>query len=51
VKVDAKVTRSTKEIVLNSKDITVQSAEVLGKDGMVQVKHIVQSTSGIYADG
>ena len=43
VNVDAKVTRSTKEIVLNSKDIVVQSAEVLGKDGMSQVKHTVCS--------
>lgn len=38
VKVDAKVTRSTKEIVLNSKDIVVQSAEVLGKDGNLVAK-------------
>lgn len=34
VKVDSKVTRATKEIVLNSKEIDVQSAEVLGADGL-----------------
>jgi aminopeptidase N len=34
IKVDTKITRATKEIVLNSKDITVQSAEVFGQDGM-----------------
>ncbi|KAJ5698266.1 Alanine/arginine aminopeptidase [Penicillium macrosclerotiorum] len=33
VKVDATVTRTTKEIVLNSKEIEVQSAEALKKDG------------------
>ncbi|KAJ5404074.1 Alanine/arginine aminopeptidase [Penicillium cosmopolitanum] len=33
IKVDTKITRATKEIVLNSKDITVQSAEVFGQDG------------------
>ncbi|KAJ5095184.1 hypothetical protein N7532_007475 [Penicillium argentinense] len=33
VKIDLKVTRATKEIVLNSKDIEVQGAEVLSKDG------------------
>ncbi|KAK1141994.1 hypothetical protein N8T08_008317 [Aspergillus melleus] len=33
VKIDARVTRPTKEIVLNSKEIEVQNVEVLGKDG------------------
>lgn len=33
VKIDSKITRATKEIVLNSKEIDVQSAEVLGADG------------------
>lgn len=33
VKVDVKITRATKEVVLNSKEIDVQSAEVLDKDG------------------
>ncbi|GKZ51733.1 hypothetical protein AbraIFM66951_006956, partial [Aspergillus brasiliensis] len=33
VKIDSKVTRPTKEIVLNSKEIEVQDAEVLGNDG------------------
>lgn len=33
VKIDAKITRPTGEIVLNSKEIDVQAAEVLGKDG------------------
>jgi hypothetical protein len=33
VKVDTKITRATKEVVLNSKEIDVQSAEVLSKDG------------------
>jgi aminopeptidase N len=33
LKIDLKVTRSTSEIVLNSKEIEVQSAAVLGKDG------------------
>ncbi|KAJ5044098.1 hypothetical protein NUH16_000895 [Penicillium rubens] len=33
LKIDLKVTRATSEIVLNSKEIEVQSAEVLGKDG------------------
>ncbi|KAF9883029.1 hypothetical protein FE257_004312 [Aspergillus nanangensis] len=32
VKVDLKVNRSTKEIVLNSKEIEVQSAEIVNKD-------------------
>ncbi|KAI9041713.1 M1 family metallopeptidase [Aspergillus affinis] len=31
--IDARVTRPTKEIVLNSKEIEVQDVEVLGKDG------------------
>lgn len=34
LKIDLKVTRSTKEIVLNSKEIQVQNAEVLGENGM-----------------
>lgn len=33
LKIDTKVTRATKEIVLNSKEIEVQNAEVLAKDG------------------
>ncbi|KAJ5183204.1 hypothetical protein N7492_000820 [Penicillium capsulatum] len=33
VKIDSKITRATKEIVLNSKDIDVQSAEILAADG------------------
>ncbi|KAJ5745559.1 Alanine/arginine aminopeptidase [Penicillium odoratum] len=33
LKIDTKITRTTKEIVLNAKDIEVQAAEVLGKDG------------------
>jgi hypothetical protein len=33
VKVDAKVARPTNEIVLNAKELEVQHAEVLGKDG------------------
>ncbi|KAB8072832.1 peptidase family M1-domain-containing protein [Aspergillus leporis] len=33
VKIDLKMTHPTKEIVLNSKDIEVQQAEVFGKDG------------------
>jgi hypothetical protein len=34
VKIDLKVTSPTSEIVLNSKEIKVQTAEILGKDGM-----------------
>lgn len=33
VKIDSNVTRPTKSIVLNSKEIEVQDAEVFGKDG------------------
>ena len=33
VKIDSKITRATKEVVLNTKEIEVQSAEVFGKDG------------------
>ncbi|KAJ5105123.1 Peptidase M1 alanine aminopeptidase/leukotriene A4 hydrolase [Penicillium alfredii] len=33
LKIDTKVTRATNEIVLNSKEIDVQRAEILGKDG------------------
>ncbi|CAG8028672.1 unnamed protein product [Penicillium nalgiovense] len=33
LKIDLKVTRATSEIVLNSKEIEVQSAEIFGKDG------------------
>ncbi|THC94378.1 hypothetical protein EYZ11_006139 [Aspergillus tanneri] len=33
VKIDAQVTSSTKEIVLNSKEIKVQNAEIFGRDG------------------
>lgn len=33
VKLIAKVTRPTKEIVLNTKEIEIQSAEVAGEDG------------------
>ncbi|CAG8402659.1 unnamed protein product [Penicillium salamii] len=33
LKIDLKVTSATNEIVLNSKEIDVQNAEVLGKDG------------------
>lgn len=39
VKIDAKVTRPTKEIVLNSKEINVQTAEVLRKDGLLLDDH------------
>lgn len=34
LKIDLKVIRSTKEIVLNSKEIQVQNAEVLSENGM-----------------
>ena len=33
VKIDSKITRSTKELVLNSKEIEVQKAEIFEKDG------------------
>ncbi|KAB8234627.1 peptidase family M1-domain-containing protein [Aspergillus alliaceus] len=33
LKIDLKITRSTKEIVLNSKEIEVHQAEIFGKDG------------------
>lgn len=33
IKVDTKITRPTKEIVLNSKEIEVQNAEILAQDG------------------
>lgn len=33
MKIDLQVTRATSEIVLNSKEIDVQNAEILGKDG------------------
>lgn len=33
VKVKARVTRPTKEIVLNSKEIEVQKVEIYGEDG------------------
>ncbi|EIT83329.1 puromycin-sensitive aminopeptidase [Aspergillus oryzae 100-8] len=33
VKIDSKITRSTKEIMLNSKEIEVQKAEIFGEDG------------------
>lgn len=33
VKIDARVTSPTKDIVLNSKELEVQHVEVLGKDG------------------
>ncbi|KAJ5134097.1 hypothetical protein N7526_005462 [Penicillium atrosanguineum] len=39
VKIDLKLTRSTKEIVLNSKEINVQTAEVLGKNGLLLNDH------------
>lgn len=38
VKIDAKVTRATNEIVLNSKEIDVRDAEILGKDGWSPVE-------------
>jgi hypothetical protein len=34
LKIDLNVNRATREIVLNSKEIDVQNAEILGKDGM-----------------
>lgn len=45
VKIDAKVTRPTKEIVMNSKEINVQSAEVLGKDGLLPNEHAICKTT------
>lgn len=33
LKIDLQVTRATTEIVLNSKEINVQNAEILDKDG------------------
>lgn len=39
VKIDVKVTRPTKEIVLNSKEIDVELAETLGKDGLFPNEH------------
>lgn len=38
LKIDTKVTRATKEIVLNAKEIEVQSAEVLGENGALLAK-------------
>lgn len=34
VKIDLDVTKPTKQIVLNSKEIDVHSAEILAQDGM-----------------
>ncbi|KAJ5317271.1 hypothetical protein N7508_001779 [Penicillium antarcticum] len=45
VKIDLKFTRPTSEIVLNSKEIEVQNAEILGKDGSQLAK-----SSGITYD-
>jgi hypothetical protein len=39
VKIDAKVTRPTKEIIMNSKEINVQAAKVVGKDGLLPEEH------------
>ncbi|OGM43558.1 aminopeptidase [Aspergillus bombycis] len=44
VKIDSKITRSTKEIMLNSKEIEVQKAEIFGKDGT----KITQASEIIY---
>ncbi|OJJ44851.1 hypothetical protein ASPZODRAFT_134244 [Penicilliopsis zonata CBS 506.65] len=44
VKVDAKVVRPTREIVLNAKEIEIQKAEVLSKDG----SKLAESTSIAY---
>jgi hypothetical protein len=49
LKIDAKVTRATKEIVLNSKEIVVQTAEVLGKDGSC-VKSLWKRTECAFVD-
>ncbi|KAJ9288246.1 hypothetical protein DTO280E4_6045 [Paecilomyces variotii] len=38
VKIDLDVTKPTKQIVLNSKEIDVQSAEILAKDGSASAK-------------
>ncbi|KAJ6002901.1 Alanine/arginine aminopeptidase [Penicillium sp. IBT 35674x] len=38
LKIDTQVTRATKEIVLNAKEIEVQSAELVGEDGAPLVK-------------
>ncbi|KAJ5343350.1 Small GTPase superfamily [Penicillium brevicompactum] len=38
LKIDLQVTRATSEIVLNSKEIDVQNAEILGKDGSLLAK-------------
>jgi len=35
VKIDTKIIRPTKEIVMNSKEINVRTAEVLAKDGLL----------------
>ena len=35
VKIDSNITCSTKEIILNSKEIEVQKAEIFGKDGLL----------------
>jgi aminopeptidase N len=43
VKIDLKMTHPTKEIVLNSKDIEVQQAEVFGKDGSSWAQHNKQA--------
>lgn len=42
VKIDTKITRATNEIVLNSKEIDVRNAEILGKDGWPPLSFVLE---------
>ena len=45
VKIDTKVTEQTEEIVINTKELEIQSAEVFGEDGNCMCRSLTQRTA------